>query len=102
MDAELEKQFARMGAVIEGRPADAEPEAYEVMAQNADALRIWLDCENQWRVLAGMGGAIWLGLDLNAADVVLRRSGLGNADQIFADLILMESAAMEVLGKAER
>jgi hypothetical protein len=102
MDQDIEAQFARLGAVIEGATAALEPDAYEVMAQNAEALRVWLDCENQWRVVAGITGIVWLGLDFGAVDVVLRRSGIARADEVFADIVLMETAAMEVLGKAER
>lgn len=102
LDDDLAGQFARMGVAVEVQPAARQPEAYEVMAQNVGALRVWLDCENQWRVVAGMGGIVWLGLDFVAVDVALRRSGLDNPDGVFADLIQMEAEAMQVLGKVER
>jgi hypothetical protein len=101
MDDDLAAQFSRMGVVVEGAAAAPAPEAFEVMGQNVAALRVWLDCEHQWRVAAGMGGIVWLGLDLVAVDVVLRRSGTERADEVFADIVLMEAAAMEVLGKAD-
>lgn len=67
------------------------------MPQNWDTVRVWLACETQWRVLVRPNGAaVWLGLDYPAVDVVLRRMDLGN--DVFADLQLMERAALEVFG----
>ena len=74
------------------------------MAPNADALRVWLAVETQWRVVVGMGGMAWLGLDYGAVDVVLRRAGLETprANEVFGDLLVMEAAALPVLSEAKR
>lgn len=66
------------------------------MAQNGPAVRAWLAVETQWRVVAGLGGIVWLGLDYAAVDVVLRRLPIDGADQVFADLMIMETEALEV------
>ncbi|PRD45422.1 hypothetical protein C5748_03840 [Phyllobacterium phragmitis] len=77
---------------------DAEPEDHvEVWSECWNAFLIWLDCETQWRVAAGMSGFHWLGLDYTAVDVVLRRRNADNA--IFDDLRLMEAAALETFGE---
>lgn len=88
-----------MGVGIEGGSQQA-PEAFEIMGPNAAALRAWLACETQWRVAAGMGGIVWLGLDYSAVDVVLRRGGF--ADGVFADLMVMETEALSVFGEKDR
>lgn len=92
-----------MGVALEV-DAMAYPEAFEVMAQNVDAVRIWLAVETQWRVAVGMGGIAWLGLDYNAVDVVLRRVGLTveRANEVFGDLMVMEAAAVAAFGEAKQ
>lgn len=104
MDADLEAQFRRMGVEITDLPeASAEPEAFEVMAQNADSLQLWLAVETQWRLAIGLGGSSWLGLDYSAVDVVLRRVGLSKAraNEVFGDLMVMEAAALSTFGEKQ-
>ncbi len=48
-----------------------------------------------------MAGLVWLGLDYAAVDIVLRRSGTENADEVFGDLMLMEEAALAALWEAD-
>ena len=102
LDDDLTGQFARMGARIAEEAPTAGSDAFGIMGQNSAALQIWLACETQWRVAAGMGGITWLGLDYNAVDVVLRRSGIDCADQVFADLMVMESAALDAFAEVRR
>lgn len=78
-------------------PAPAEP--FSVMRSNADSLDAWLGCDSQWRIAAGMGGLIWLGLDYSAVDVVLRRAQVADPDAVFMDLQIMEGAALKVLSE---
>lgn len=102
LDDDLAAQFARMGVVIEDQAAaPPAPEAFEVLPPNADALDAWLSCQTQWRVAAGMGGMVWLGLDYSAVDVVLRRMKLADPDAVMADLQVMEGAALKVLGEKD-
>lgn len=62
----------------------------------------FLACETQWRAIAGMmGGLVWLGLDYSAVDVVLRRLGFDDPDSVFADLQVMEDAALAVFAEAK-
>lgn len=92
-----------MGAVIDQGPsAPPAPEAFEVYRANADALDAWLACKTQWRCAAGMGGMVWLGLDYGAVDVVLRRSKFADPDAVFADLQIMEGAALVVFGESDK
>ncbi|WP_347268183.1 DUF1799 domain-containing protein [Paracoccus sp. (in: a-proteobacteria)] len=89
-----------MGVVLEVAAAPA-PESFEVLPQNADALDAWLSCQTQWRVAAGMGGMVWLGLDYGAVDVVLKRARYADPDAVFRDLQVMEGAALRVLGESD-
>lgn len=99
IDEEITQQFARMGVAINGRGAVPAGEAIEVDMTNADALDAWIACETQWRIAATMSGLIWLGLDYAGADVVLRRLGFDEPDKVFADLQVMEGAALKTFGE---
>lgn len=96
MDDDIAGQFERLGAQ-DAKIAPAEPDdAFEVMAQNVDAVGTWLAVETQWRAMVGPGRIAWLGLDYAGVDVVLRRSRVADADKVFADLMVMESEALMV------
>lgn len=69
------------------------------MRSNADSLDAWLGCDSQWRIAAGMGGLIWLGLDYAGVEIVLRRSRLMDPDAVFRDLQIMEGEALKVLSE---
>ena len=70
------------------------------MRANADAIEAFLDCETQWRCISAAPGSIlWLGFDYGAVDVVLRRRKWADPDQVFADLQVMEGAALDVMHK---
>lgn len=91
-----------MGVQIEGAVAQPSAQTFEIMAQNTATFRVWMACETQWRVASGLGGMVWLGLDYNAVDVVLRRRHIENGDEVFADLMEMEAEALNVFAKVER
>ncbi|MDR5655410.1 DUF1799 domain-containing protein [Ruixingdingia sedimenti] len=67
------------------------------MPVNWSSVCAFLACETQWRAVATLAGVIWLGLDYPAVDVVLRRQGA--PDAVFADLQIMEAAALEVFAE---
>lgn len=73
--------------------------SFAVMRSNIDSFDAWLGCDSQWRVAAGMGGAIYTGLDYAGVDVVLRRSKLADPDAVFLDLQIMEGAALKVFSE---
>ena len=67
----------------------------QVWADNWPAVTVFLALATQWRVLLGMGGLVWLGLDYAAVDVVMRR--LAVPEGAFADIRIMEAAALPIL-----
>ncbi|SLN38062.1 hypothetical protein AQS8620_01418 [Aquimixticola soesokkakensis] len=91
-----------MGAQI--APGDMPPstvsEEFEVMPANWKSVCAFLDCQTQWAAVATFAGVIWLGLDYQAVDVVLRRHDLDNA--VFADIQAMERAALDVFAEVAR
>lgn len=91
-----------MGATVatSADTADTEIEGFEVLPENWTSLCTFLACETQWRVAATMASVLWLGLDYQAVDVVLRRLGIEASDAVFADLQVMEDAALSVFAEA--
>lgn len=91
-----------MGVAIapEDIPQTDEHEGFEVHPANWPSMIAFLACDTQWRVAATMAGLIWLGLDYQGVDIVLRRSALDDPDAVFADLQVMEAAALDVLQEA--
>lgn len=67
-------------------------------ASNWDSVMAFLACDTQWRAIAVPSGLMWIGLDYNGVDVALRR--LDFPASVFADLQVMELAALSVLGGA--
>ncbi len=58
---------------------------------------IFLKMSTQWRILAGFSGAFYLGLDYTALDFLLKIEGAKDKAQVFADIQIMERAALNVL-----
>lgn len=90
--------FASFGVSIDRPPEDEERDeknVFLVWDKNWPALTAFLAVETQWRVVSrGMTGVLQrLGLDYAAVDVVLRRLKVRNS--VFADLQLMERAALK-------
>ena len=99
LDAELAMQFADLGATVPPELIERSEfgaDVFEVQPANWPAVTAFLACETQWRVAAGLAGLVWIGLDYGAVDVVLRRIG---SDAAFADLQVMEDAALDVFSE---
>lgn len=82
-------------------PAEDEADGFPVWDSNWETVRLWLELETQWRVVAGFSGLVWLGLDHVAAHHALdrrfgrRRADRGRAAALFEDLRVMEKEALK-------
>lgn len=72
-------------------------EDFEVWPDNWATVEVFLCCATQWRVVAGMGGLLYQGLDYPAVESVLRLLKIEDVGDIFNGLRVMEKAAGEVL-----
>ncbi len=100
MDSEARAQFARLGVALDPVDPDRdEEEITEVFAGNWTSLSAFVTVATQWRVVATMGGLIWVGLDYPAVKMVLDHSGL--PAPVFDDLRVMENAALAVLNEVD-
>jgi len=90
-----------MGHVVD--PADVkkgDDVFFGIWEKNKDSWKAWIACETQWRVATTFAAVIYLGLDYAGVDVVLRRHSL--PDAVFADLMEMETAALEAFGEVAK
>jgi len=72
---------------------------FEVWPENCRTLNLFLECQTQWVAVAGLGGIAYLGLVWASVDALLRRERVKRARQVFADLRLMERAALPLLNE---
>lgn len=67
------------------------------MPNNWESFTAFIACQTQWRMLAGMAGVLWTGLDYGSCKLVLDDR---NATQdVFSDVRIMESAALPILNE---
>lgn len=66
----------------------------EIFPANQPALDLFLSCQTQWRAFGVGVSIIWLGLDYQAVRVAADLMGIEISPALFADLRVMESAAM--------
>lgn len=68
-----------------------------IWAQHVPALEAFLVVCRQWRVVAGMSGAAYIGLDYTAAKAGLKLAGIEVSPETWADLRDIEAGALEAL-----
>ncbi|WP_337267057.1 DUF1799 domain-containing protein [Oryzifoliimicrobium ureilyticus] len=86
-----------MGLTIPAQPETAETD-FLIMPNAWESFKAFISCSTQWRMAVGFGGVIWLGMDYPACKLVL--DDLQSPPHVFADLRLMEAAALPVLNEA--
>lgn len=79
-----------------------EPDDCEVWPENWKALEIFMMCRTQWRVIAGMGGVSYQGLDYTSLNSVIdRKVKPKQRERVFDDVLLIESGALPELNRKE-
>ena len=78
--------------LIDQAEQHTEPRDFELWPEHADAWNVYLGCATQWRCAMGVGGVLWLGLDYQGVDMVMRRYRISRKrlDQVFAEVQVME------------
>lgn len=74
-----------------------EDEGFELLPENAPVFNAFTCLSTQWRMIAGMGGVAYQGLDYQSMPIVLRMLNLPESAENFNDLRAMELAALPVL-----
>ena len=101
LDRETVAQVAALGVDM---PVDApveDDDVTEVWDVNWRAVIIFMACVTQWRVAASASAWLHLGLDYAGVEVAMRQLMPAEPDPhaIFADVLVMESAALPVLNE---
>ncbi|MEW9304711.1 DUF1799 domain-containing protein [Labrys neptuniae] len=102
LDAETIEQFKALGDVV-GLPDRPVPDgSIEIWDVNWQVFQLFQRLATQFRVVVVPRGLFHLGLDYQAADIVLRHLAPEEADPatLFADLQEMEAAAVPILNEA--
>jgi hypothetical protein len=82
-----------------------EPEDFLVWPDNWPVLQVFMAMQTQWRMIAGMGGVMYQGIDYGAfTPAVLRGLGVTMAGwpEIFNGLRVMERAALTELNSGRQ
>lgn len=80
---------------------DRKPQAedFEIWQDNLPALEIFLACNKQWRILTGGDKPWYQGLRYLEVEAVLRLKRVKDKAAVFADVQVMEEAAMIALNE---
>lgn len=98
----MQAEFAKLGVSV---PIDIEddPDVCQVWLINALSFRAFLTLGTQWRVvpLVGMSIAVLLrlGLDYSAVPLVMDMLDITDRAEVFADIQVMEHAALNAFGE---
>lgn len=65
--------------------------------ENWQATELFLALQTQWRVVIGMAGARYQGLDFGSVESLLRMMKIDDTAAMLDQLMVMESAALEEL-----
>lgn len=73
---------------------------FEMWPENWEALLTFLSVKTQWRVIAGMGGAIYQGIDYTSLIEVIKLNVKKNKrSQMFKDVQFIELGALSELNR---
>ncbi len=98
IDAQDAADFASFGIIVEV-DEDEGDEFFEVWEPNWTALLLFLACETQWAIVAGMGGVSYIGLNYQAVDIVMKHRGFDA--EAFRGLQIMEHEALRILNERD-
>lgn len=79
-----------------------EPVKVEIWTEHVGAFELFAACSNQWRIVSGMAGAYYQGLDATAVLATMNMLGIEQQNQRerLQQLRHIESGALAVMNKA--
>lgn len=88
---------------VEEAPVSASADAFEVWPENIRIVNVFLSVDTQWRVIAGLGGMVYQGLEMRSVQSALEMTLVKRGDwpTFFAGIRVMELAALPVLNSKE-
>lgn len=94
---ELDSDLAVMGITLPAR--QVEPETIGIWPEHVEAWELFLACARQWRIVAGMAGAFYQGLDAAALAATMEMMGVADKRTRLRQVGQIESGALEVLNQ---
>ena len=78
---------------------DEGSETFGVWPEHREVVELFMACATQWRVIDGVRGTRFAGLDYTGVDVAMRMYGIRGQRrrEVFEGVQIMEVSAMEVL-----
>lgn len=80
----------------------AAPKDYELWPQHARAWQLFVASATQWRLVMGMNGAYWMGLEMPGVDVIRKAHGISDQDwsEVLNQLQVLEREAKRLRNEA--
>ena len=91
--AQLEEDAAAWGLDLDPRQQAAQH--CDVWPQHEQALEVFLACTRQWRIVAGMAGAFYQGIDATALHSTMQMMRVENQRETLALVHEIEAGALE-------
>lgn len=78
-----------------------EPEKTEIWAEHIEAFELFAACSSQWRIVAGMSGVFYQGLDAAALAATMDMLGIeqGHRRERLQQVRQIEAGALELLNQ---
>lgn len=80
-------------------PPPRPPKILRVHPENWKAFEIFDACHTQWRLVVGMGGVVYQGLDYSSVTAVIQAFSVKDHRKIFNQIRALEAGALSVLNE---
>jgi hypothetical protein len=81
---------------VDNRPPPP-PQTFTVHPDNWLAFMVFRACQTQWRMVVGMSGALYQGLDYPSVLAVLDAWKVKKRKKVFRQIVLIETGALSVI-----
>lgn len=103
-DDDAERSLRQLGVaqadIDSSRRAEAPADDFKPWPWHRDAMKLFGGMRTQWRLVAGLGGVIYIGLDYSGLAAVEERLGLaGRGQELFDQLQGIERGALDYLNR---
>lgn len=95
----LESDAAAFGIALATVKRYMEPDEVEIWPEHLQAWEVYSTCDNQWRVITGIGGVHYQGLELSSVTTAMELCGVEDRRGCIAQVRVIEGGAREVLNR---
>jgi len=82
-----------------GTDSDRQETDLEIWPEHVQAWHVFAGCGTQWRVIAGMGGVVYQGLEYTSVEAVMRLHDVTDRARCMAAVQCLEIGARESLNR---